>query len=58
MNFAGKLYLSLLCATNYPEQEPAHKVASNWDLLWFLAPIPVGLLLFMMSIENRHKKDG
>ena len=53
MNAAAKLYLDFHVATDYPEQEPAHTVASNWDLLWFLIPI-LGIMLFTLSIEERY----
>lgn len=57
MNLAAKIYLDLLVATEHPEQEPAHVVASNWDLLWLLIPI-CGFLMFALSIENRHQRRG
>lgn len=57
MNLAAKVYLDCLVATKYPEQEPAHAVASNWDLLWFLVPI-CGFLLFTLSIQDRHRRRG
>ena len=56
MNLAGRLYLDFMVARNYPEQEPAHKAASNWDLLWLLVPI-VGFLPFILSIDTRYAKD-
>ncbi len=55
MNFAGRLYLDFMVAADYPEQEPAHKVARNWDLLWLLIPI-VGFMIFILAIDDRHKK--
>ncbi len=55
MNCAGELYLDFMVAQNYPEQKPAHKVASNWDLLWFLVPI-IGFMFFVMTIDDRYKK--
>ncbi len=55
MNAAGKFYLDLMMARNYPEQEPAHKVARNWDLLWLLVPI-LGFLIFVLAIDDRYKR--
>lgn len=56
MNAAGRLYLDLMIARNYPEQEPAHKAANNWDMLWLLIPI-VGFMVFVLSIDARYAKD-
>lgn len=50
--FSSDLYLDLLVAKNYPEQEPAHKNAKWYDLFWLLIPI-VGFLGFIITIENR-----
>ncbi len=57
MNRAGKLYLDLLVATDYPEQEPAHESANNWDLLWFMVPV-VGFLIFIEATKKRHQRKG
>ena len=55
MNSAARAYLDVLCARDYPEQEPAHAVAKNADLLWFLVPV-CGLVLFVSAIEARYAK--
>ncbi len=57
MNCAGKLYLDFMVARNYPEQEPAHKVASNWDFLWLLVPV-VGWMIFIKVVDYRYEKEG
>lgn len=54
MNLAAKTYLEFLIASDYPEQEPAHKVAKNRDLLWFLVPV-MGFLLFALAIQERYE---
>lgn len=55
MNLAGKIYLTMCVAMDYPEQEPAHAVAKNRDLLWFMIPI-VGPLLFTLAVEGRMSR--
>lgn len=56
MNRAAKLYLSLLITENYPDQEPAYKVAKNHDLFWMLIPI-LGFLLFIGAVEDRYERQ-
>ena len=51
---ASDLYLGLLVAENYPEQELEYKKAKWYDLLWFLIPI-IGFLIFYEKIHNRSK---
>jgi hypothetical protein len=46
-----KIYLELLCAENYPEQEPVYKKAKWYHLFWLLIPI-IEFLLFTTYIEN------
>lgn len=53
--YAGKIYLSAICATNYPEQAPEHAFAKWYDLLWLLIPM-VGYVLFVETIEARGKR--
>jgi len=53
MTVAGRFYLGLLCAEQYPEQEPAHVNAKWYDLLWLAVPI-VGFLLFILVVEHRN----
>lgn len=53
MNLAARVYLGLLVSSDYPKQEPAHTVARNLDLLWFLIPI-AGFLLFLETIKARY----
>lgn len=54
MNKAGKIYLSILCAEGYPEQEPEWKYAKSYHLLWLLIPI-AGLLLFVLAVQDAAK---
>lgn len=55
-NLAGAIYLSLMVAGDYPEQEPAYKYARNYDLLWLLIPI-IGIIPFMAVIESRYSRS-
>lgn len=55
MNLAARVYLSLLFAGNYPDQEPAWQAAKNRHLLWFLVPI-IGFLLFILCIEDKWQR--
>lgn len=50
---AADIYLDLLVAKNYPEQEPEHKNAKWHDLLWLLIPI-IGFLIFCEKIRSRQ----
>lgn len=50
---AGRIYLILLVATGYPEQEPEYGSAKWYDLFWLLIPI-IGWLLFVLIIEGRE----
>lgn len=54
---AGEWYLSLLCAENHPDQEPAYIVAKWYHLLWLLIPI-IGFLLFITSIQDKHGREN
>lgn len=54
--YAQGLYLDLLVAKDYPEQEPAHKCARWHDLLWFVIPI-VGFQIFLEAIRNRYERQ-
>ena len=49
--FAQRLYLNLLCAENYPEQEPEYIKAKWYHTLWLLVPM-IGFLLFTSSVES------
>ena len=51
--YAQDMYLGLLCAENYPEQEPAYKNARWFHLFWLLVPI-LGFLIFILIIENKE----
>lgn len=55
MNLSARVYLDLLVAADYPEQEPAWRLAKNTDLAWFFIPI-VGVLIFIQVIESRQLK--
>lgn len=46
------IYLSILCATNYPEQQPEYKEAKAYHLLWLLVPI-VGIPMFIGIIGEK-----
>ena len=54
---AGQLYLSCVCAEDFPEQCPEHKHAKWYDLLWLLVPI-VGFLGFTEGIKIRAQHNG
>jgi hypothetical protein len=54
-SYAGSAYLALVCATDYPEQEPAHLKARWFDLLWLLIPI-AGIAFFLGVIESRAEQ--
>lgn len=49
---ASDLYLELLVANDFPEQEPKHKNARWYDLFWLLIPI-IGFLFFYEKIRNK-----
>lgn len=51
---AGEIYLAILCADDYPEQEPEYKSAKWYDLFWLMIPI-CGLLPFTAIIKERGK---
>jgi hypothetical protein len=53
---SGKMFLDLVCATNYPDQEP-YKYAKWHDLFWLLIPI-AGIIAFLMCIEDRYNRFG
>jgi hypothetical protein len=53
MNSAGKFYLGLVGAEDFPEQEPQAKYAKNHDLLWILIPF-LGFLIFLAVVDMRH----
>ena len=55
MNLAAKLYLGSMMALDYPEQEPEHKYARWYHLLWMLVPI-MGILLFYAAVEHAAAK--
>jgi len=50
--YAGRIYLSLIVADNYPEQAPEYKLARWYDLFWLLIPM-IGFMIFMESIKKR-----
>ncbi len=50
---AGGIFLDLLCAKDYPQQEPAYQSAMWYHLLWFLVPI-VGFALFIDAVRGAH----
>jgi hypothetical protein len=51
---AEKVYVDLLCAEGFEDQVPESKAARWWHLLWLLIPI-IGVLMFIMAIENAAK---
>ena len=53
--YAQYLYLDGLCAIDFPEQEPAFRVAKWYDLFHLLVPM-CGIITFSLAIENRHEK--
>lgn len=55
--FAQKCYLGLVCAENYPEQEPAYKIAKWYHTLWLLIPI-IGFLFFVTHIETSYENKA
>jgi hypothetical protein len=55
--FSGRLYLGGICASDFPEQEPAYKYAKWHDLFWLLIPI-AGIIAFLMCIEDRYNRFG
>lgn len=55
--WAGCLYLELVCARGYEEQEPQYRLAKWYDLLWLLIPI-AGMIPFMCAIEARTDGEG
>lgn len=54
-DFAAGLYIEIHCAQGYEDQVPEAVVAKWYDLFWLLIPI-VGILLFIVVIEDRFKK--
>lgn len=56
MTFPQKIYLNIIAADNYPEQEPAYESATWWHVLWLLIPM-IGIVLFMLSVEYSHSKN-
>ncbi len=57
MTFPQELFLSFLCASEHPNQEPAHKAARWGHLCWFVVPI-VGFLLFILSVQASAEQQG
>ena len=57
--YASKIYLDFLVATNYPEQEPEHRLARWYDMLWFCVPM-IGFWIFIEAVgeRKRRKKNG
>jgi hypothetical protein len=52
-----KIYLGLIMANEYPEQEPEH-VAANWyHMLWFLLPI-IGMLVFTEAVKFSYNRNS
>ena len=56
-NFAGRVFLALLCAEDFPEQEPEYQVARWFDLLWLLFPV-IGILFFLRAITWRWERQS
>lgn len=56
-NFAGRVFLGLICAEDYPEQEQAYQAARWYDLLWFLFPI-IGVVFFFRAITWRWERQS
>lgn len=56
MTIPQKVYLDIVVATNYPEQEPEHKAARWIHMLWFLVPI-VGVIGFLESVKDSYHKN-
>lgn len=54
--FSQEMYLTLLIAENYSEQEPAYKSAKWYHLFWLLIPI-IGFLFFIIIIETKYNKE-
>lgn len=52
---AGSMYLGLLVADGYPEQEPEYELARWYDLLWVCIPI-LGFFIFLECISARKRK--
>jgi len=53
--YAQKVYLDLLCAKGFKEQEPAYTHAMWYHLFYFLIPI-VGFMLFINAVNRRYWK--
>lgn len=56
MTLPQKIYLSLLVAENYPEQEPEYIAAKWFHLIWLLIPM-IGIIIFPMSVKESYKKN-
>lgn len=54
MTWPQRAYLELLCATDYPEQEPAYQVA-HWSHVTFLLVPVIGTLLFILAVEAAYE---
>ena len=55
MTFPQWLYLELLVAGNYPDQEPCYKAALWYHALFLVIPI-VGVMLFIEVVRLAYDK--
>jgi len=53
LTFPQKVYLDLLVAREYPNQEPEYKNAKWYHLFWLFFPI-FGFLIFIEIIRDNH----
>lgn len=56
MTIAQKVYLDLLVARNYPDQEPAYIAAKWYHLFWFLVPV-IGFLIFYLQVKESYQNS-
>jgi hypothetical protein len=57
MTLAQKIYLELLVASEYQDQQPEYINARWYHLLYFLIPI-IGIMIFVEAVRAVHKHSA
>jgi hypothetical protein len=55
--YSKEVYLDLICALEYPDQEPEHKEAKWYHLFYLLIPI-VGFFIFQEMIRDKGRRNA
>ncbi len=55
-NYAARLYLEILCAIDYEDQEPAWQAARWYHVLWLMIPV-CGSIVFTEAIKSAWQNE-